>query len=996
MVSSSPEINEIPQKLNEYSSQQDTISIDMIDKYAQFVARNGPQFEQMTFDKQQNNPRFAFMQPNGPMHEYYQNRLAMERERCLLERETDPNRLIEYSRPPPSIDHQTFSPHLPQAFSSQTGNENTWLHHPSNSTYQSTPETMHHYPLISQPYGPRPPIDNSGFFENWRMTHPTFYDQCKPAHYYRPTSPGFSPFHPPLHRSPYSGPGVHASITPKTNAIHQHQQQLPPAPTILLRLLSGSDFNGNNPTASNGLTTNEIYSLGESAAESIRIRLMRHSEHLAIDTENLASAIDKAMDACTKDNIANARRAIIEKAITSSEHANFLVCLFLQKVVCQKDDGSGSGVNETVASVEDSESAFKSAQRRLHALYLLNDVLSHCSKLMSTSVKPSSDTDQTKLKPAVSAGKLELLRQELEPSLPLLFGSSAINTKCRTVNDSLQAENPTEQSITESQDLERCSKLIKLLDLWRKNKYFSKGDNLEELAEGVACLSSDGPEYEDSSKRIAQYAIVYLQKEFKPEMDRLNMSRYGPINNGFASTGGYYQGVPPMNPYRQHDPGCYPPPPPPFVHPSSTMYVRRPVFPPRMSYPQLYRGRAPATFDYNHQPLARPNRYAPLLATPPAPLFDPSQPPPGFPNHSLQTTLHPHSRMQSVNPRLVDSPPPLPQIVVKRDSSSEEEVSGDEASQYYSLPAGIMCLHIKPQDCEYAPLNPKLIRPLSPATTEQAQKINDALEKFYEETRSKDGWEPTGLFSFYKEKFLCKIAKRKELFEKRAAKSGRQRSTRKASSRSSTDTRSLSEESRSSSRSSGDGKRRRSRRKRTPLDYHSKGRSSSRSSKYIESDESLGSSDHQSDASSISDGSSSKRRRSRQSRRRRSHRRERSHYVSSHKRRGGDDSNSSRLGAAEAGTIPDPSYHMASELIRSRPIDESNKGHQLLQKMGWSGMGGLGKKEQGIVEPIDQGDVRDKSDKYKGVGVDSDVFDEFRKRGRQKYLRMWSDSSGKI
>lgn len=37
-------------------------------------------------------------------------------------------------------------------------------------------------------------------------------------------------------------------------------------------------------------------------------------------------------------------------------------------------------------------------------------------------------------------------------------------------------------------------------------------------------------------------------------------------------------------------------------------------------------------------------------------------------------------------------------------------------------------------------------------------------------------------------------------------------------------------------------------------------------------------------------------------------------------------------------------------------LDESNKGHQLLKKMGWSGAG-LGSKEQGIDTPISSGDV---------------------------------------
>lgn len=47
-------------------------------------------------------------------------------------------------------------------------------------------------------------------------------------------------------------------------------------------------------------------------------------------------------------------------------------------------------------------------------------------------------------------------------------------------------------------------------------------------------------------------------------------------------------------------------------------------------------------------------------------------------------------------------------------------------------------------------------------------------------------------------------------------------------------------------------------------------------------------------------------------------------------------------------------------------LDESNKGHQMLLKMGWAGAGtGLGVAGQGIDKPIDGGVVRDRQDVYK-------------------------------
>lgn len=47
-------------------------------------------------------------------------------------------------------------------------------------------------------------------------------------------------------------------------------------------------------------------------------------------------------------------------------------------------------------------------------------------------------------------------------------------------------------------------------------------------------------------------------------------------------------------------------------------------------------------------------------------------------------------------------------------------------------------------------------------------------------------------------------------------------------------------------------------------------------------------------------------------------------------------------------------------------IEESNKGHQMLMKMGWAGSGtGLGSHGQGIDKPISGGEVRDRQDQFK-------------------------------
>lgn len=67
-------------------------------------------------------------------------------------------------------------------------------------------------------------------------------------------------------------------------------------------------------------------------------------------------------------------------------------------------------------------------------------------------------------------------------------------------------------------------------------------------------------------------------------------------------------------------------------------------------------------------------------------------------------------------------------------------------------------------------------------------------------------------------------------------------------------------------------------------------------------------------------------------------------------------------------------------------MGEDNKGHQMLMKMGWGGKG-LGATEQGIVNPISGGDVRDRQDMFKGVGSDlRDPFEQFRKNKSHGFI----------
>lgn len=55
---------------------------NVIDKLAQFVARNGPEFEKMTMEKQKDNPKFSFLF-GGEYFTYYKCKLAMEQQQRM-------------------------------------------------------------------------------------------------------------------------------------------------------------------------------------------------------------------------------------------------------------------------------------------------------------------------------------------------------------------------------------------------------------------------------------------------------------------------------------------------------------------------------------------------------------------------------------------------------------------------------------------------------------------------------------------------------------------------------------------------------------------------------------------------------------------------------------------------------------------------------------------------------------------------------------------------
>uniref|UniRef100_A0A1B0B7T4 SURP motif domain-containing protein n=1 Tax=Glossina palpalis gambiensis TaxID=67801 RepID=A0A1B0B7T4_9MUSC len=74
---------------------------NIIDKLAEFVARNGPEFEMITKQKQQNNPKFEFLY-GGEHAAYYQCRVMAEQNFLKQQQQCNSgNNMLNQQQPPP-------------------------------------------------------------------------------------------------------------------------------------------------------------------------------------------------------------------------------------------------------------------------------------------------------------------------------------------------------------------------------------------------------------------------------------------------------------------------------------------------------------------------------------------------------------------------------------------------------------------------------------------------------------------------------------------------------------------------------------------------------------------------------------------------------------------------------------------------------------------------------------------------------------------------------
>ena len=250
-----------------------------------------------------------------------------------------------------------------------------------------------------------------------------------------------------------------------------------------------------------------------------------------------------------------------------------------------------------------------------------------------------------------------------------------------------------------------------------------------------------------------------------------------------------------------------------------------------------------------------------------------------------------------------------------------EPIEEPDPQPFFTLPAGLMAPLIGLEACSYKSLDPDRIKLPPPAPP--TEKLLNAVEAFYsapshERPRDTEGWEKLGLYEYFK----IKNAMRKQK-EEAIAKGERPKS------------KSPSPIPESFTKASKKLKKRVYRSK-SPEGEISRSKSRSLSPEIRPT-------------ITVSAGRS------------RSRKRSRSPSPSPAPYRS---FNNSRMERRKRSVTP-PSFMGAASKVASEFIDEGNKGHQMLKKLGWTS-GGLGTgKTQGITEPISGGELRDRNDLYK-------------------------------
>ncbi|XP_068208038.1 calcium homeostasis endoplasmic reticulum protein-like isoform X2 [Palaemon carinicauda] len=884
---------------------------NIIDKLAQFVARNGPEFEQMTKTKQKENPKFSFLF-GGEYFNYYQYKVTTEqailkhRQAREQHQSQHPNQgqgqpsMHQPPPPPPppppqggfpggggsgSFPGQNFPPGYPYPPSSGYPGADVNQFNPGNPP--SGGFSQGQYPPPPPPTSEPPPP--TSFPQVTSAFPPTGEPNYAPSPNFAPPTTSEPPFShnqsfppPPPGDATYTAPqaGEPGAFTTSTAGYVQPPPPPPPPPP---------STNLDAITAQQQQLQEQIHQSEQNLAaqqqvleqqKEVQVRegiyvargemLRNEAMELGFSTQEVDELLGPITESCTKDSISNGKHWIFTNAQSSSKN------LWISKYLLWKATANNGPFNH-----------------KLHIIYLMNDVLHHCVRKNADDLKEALE----KVLAPMFCNAMTIASEDQKSKLDKLL--NLWESKIKLEDDVvMQLKNPVESwGNFEKAMIDEFPQVVATINQHIDatfEGYKQQHNAFVQHANGqIQSLASQKQQMEQQAAAAAA-AVAAAQA---PEASSSDMS---------AAQGNNFGGAPPQPQF----------PPPPSGGP--------PI---------------PSGLDFN-------------------------QPPPGFPP--------------------VDFSKPPPGFAVE-----EQKENLVPTVPYYELPAGLMAPLVKIENHKYRPLDPSELR--LPPPTPPSERLLRAVENFYappshEKPRNRlvqlgEGWEQLGLYDYYKDK--SQSVKRKEMdITEGVREKSRSPSPvviepppeeeEKPSDQPLRRYRSVSPEiveekvmSRSRSRSPSQSP--------PHVRRMPKPRSRSRS---------LSRTPPRSRHRSRTPSPRRSRSRSESPRRSESRSRSRSRSPKSSPTKVPFTRSRSRS--------PSPPSFMGGAFPKlDQRLDENNKGHQMLRKMGWGGSG-LGVKEQGISDPVSAAEIRDSpQERFRGLGVpsvQSDPYEAFRKNKGQAFI----------
>ncbi|BET02491.1 DUF618 [Nesidiocoris tenuis] len=915
---------------------QDVELRKIIDKLAQFVARNGPEFEQMTKNKQKGNPKFSFLF-GGEYFNYYQYKVTTEQ--AILKIKDARMTSDSHSMPPAS--------QPPASNLAATTLSNMIMNAVQGMSQQSSGQM-----------GGMPPLDNpaqAGLVAQWLVQHTQQQVQ--------------------------------------QNAVQPHDQQMlqpvPPGATVesltqqqalLQEQINQSEQNLNAQHLV--LLHHEEAQIEEQIKKREMEQLQKEADELGLSLSDFDSILQPIMDSCTKDSISNGKTWLLNRS-TGKTRNDVLARYLLFKVLYEPE---------------------KKFTRKLHIIYLVNDILHHCVRkhiegfktaleevvvpmFVFTSLDVTED-QQVKLSKLLLIWEKknhyfpdEIVNQLKDPKNSWEKYKQRRMQDYSSIVDEVKSNTKTAVSTFQSQHLAFVAHAQQQIQTLEQQKQSLIDQQAKALSAPILPndhqrppLPPPPPSISLDSRKDPPPAIskedVHVQ-DFgarDPRSERLRRERsYERLSPDLHSSHHLDSHRPPPLP-----PG--PPPPDSRGSRDSSLDEGRGMEdrnsfehrgPPGVDNEYRDHRQHDQMYDMNSDHRGPPDSRFDSRFEPPAPMGGPpielpinvNQPPPGYTGPPPDIQL----------PDLTRPPPGFPPVAVEPFQPEDLLPS----LPYFDLPAGLMVPLIRLEDYSYKPLDPEDIRLPPPAPP--SERLLAAVKAFYtpprhENPRDSDGWEKLGLYEYFRAKAAAKKQKEMEIESGLRLKSRSPTPVRSwhDQAKSPPPKRRYSSRSRSRSRERDRTKRDRDRRRRdrsrSPEPRNDRERREPRSEYRGDRDRDRDRDREDRDRDRDRDDREKERDRER------------------------DDSRDS---VRDTRSPTPPSFMGVGSFPNPNPEDrlgETNKGHQLLKKMGWGGAG-LGAKEQGIEQPISGGDVRDRQDQYKGVGINlNDPYENFRKSKGQAFI----------